>query len=392
MKKLIPILFSAFFITVLGGCYSAQSSYTKGNYDKAIQLAARKLRKKPDDQKMIDILANSWEISNRTDKSTLNNQLSASNPDWEGLYATYKRLDDRQKVVMQLPRLHSTNPQTNVDFQFEDYSTALNNAKDHAIQKLTQQGDELMSRGDRFNARDAYNVYMKAYGYDNSNTNVKAKADQAYLMGITHVLVQITPTANLSLPANFTTQALNKTWNNLESNWLRIHNAPQNGMTYHYYSDVLINSIVVTPEQIAETSYVETQQIQDGWEYVKNGDGSVRTDSAGNKLQQPVYRTVSCTVVKYTLTKQATINGTVMIYGTDSDKKYANDPIYGTFAYNYTYGIVKGDSRALSKTSSTLVNSQPGTFPTNSDMVMGASTNFGNAIYDKVNQYKSVFQ
>jgi tetratricopeptide (TPR) repeat protein len=392
MKKLIPILLGTFFLAFLGGCYSAQKSYERGDYDRAIQLSAKKLRKKPDDQKTIEILVNSWEISNRVDKDDLNAQLSGSNPDWEQVYTLYKKLDDRQRVVKQLPKLKPDNHKTNVDFVFEDYSSALTDAKQHAIQALTVKGDDFLSRGDRFSARTAYDYYNKAYALDNSNGIVKGKADQAYLMSFTHVLVQVAPVQQVSIPDNFTRQALDKKWTNLESGWLKLHNMFQGNFVYHYYTDVLINSVIVSPDRVVETSYVDTKKIEDGWEYVKNGDGSVRTDSAGNKLKQPVYRDITCTIQKYTMTKDATINGLVTIYGIDSDKKYANDAISSNYAFNYTYGTAKGDTRALSKTSQDLINRTATQFPTNVDVVMNASSTFGDAIYAKVSQYKSSFQ
>jgi hypothetical protein len=392
MKKQLPIILSIFLAAMLGSCYSAKKSYERGDYDMAIQLAAKKLRKKPDDQKTIEILVNSWEISNRVDKDDLNSQLSSSSPNWEQVYAIYKRLDDRQRIVKQLPKLKPDNHKLNVNFEFEDYASALNNAKQNAIQDLTNKGDQYLAKGDRFNARTAYEYYNKAYGYDNSNGNLKSKSDQAFALGITHVLIQATPANMVSLPENFVRQALEKRWSNLESNWLRLHNTFQSGTIYHYYTDVLINSIVISPERVAETSYVDTKKIEDGWEYVKNSDGSIKTDSLGNKLKQTVYRDITCTVRKYTMTKEATVNGTVIIYGIDSDHRYANDAIQSVYTYKYEYATVQGDSRALSKTSQDLANKQAGTFPPNNDLIMNSSTNFGSSIYDKVNQYKSSFQ
>ncbi len=392
MKKLYPILLGIFFVAFLGGCYSAKKSYERGDYDMAITLAAKKLRKKPDDQKTIEILVNSWEISNRVDKDELNSQLSGSNPDWERVYALYKRLDDRQRIVMQLPKLKPESRHTNVDFVYEDYGSALNNAKQNAIDDLVKKGDEFLSKGDRFNARTAYDYYNKAYGYDNSNSSIKGKMDQSVAIGTTHMLVQVAAGSQVTLPENFIRDALNRKWTNLENNWLRIHNIFQGNFVYHYFTDVLINSVVVSPERVAETSYVDTKKIEDGWEYVKNGDGSVKTDSLGNKLKQPVYRDITSTVRKYTMTKDVVINGTVVIYGIDSDRKYANDAISGNYAFNYSYGTATGDSRALSTTSQSLINKKPVNFPTNNELIMNANTTFGNAVYDKVSQYKSVFQ
>jgi hypothetical protein len=392
MKKLIHIFTAILFIAFVGSCESAKKAYENGRYDKAIQLAAKKLRKKPDDQKTIEVLVNSWEISNRVDKEDLNRQLTGSNPDWEQVFNLYKKLDARQRIVMQLPKLKPDNHRTNVDFQFEDYTAALDDAKQHAIEKLIKEGDGMMAMGDRFNARKAYDTYNKAFGYDPYNTSIKEKMDQSKLAGLTHILVQIAPAGQVSLPENFIRQALDKKWSALESTWTRIHTNYQANFTYHYYADVLLNQVTVSPEKVAETSFVETQKIEDGWEYARNQDGSYKTDTLGNKIKVTVYKDVSCTVKKITQSKETNMNGTVIIYGIDSDKKYCNDNISGSFTFVNVYATAKGDSRALSKTSQDLIGKKEMAYPTNADMLMNVCPNLGNAIYDKVNQYKSSFQ
>jgi len=391
MKKTLPILI--FILSVfIAGCQSAKKAYETGNYDKAIQLSAKRLRNKPDDQKTIDILVNSWEISNRVDKDELNRELSAGQPDWEKIHLLYKKLDNRQRIVMQLPELHPTNPQTNVEFVFEDYTAALDNSKQQAVNKLTLQGDELMAYGDRFNARKAYDMYNKAFGYDPYNNTVREKMSLAKDAGITYVLVQVAPTNQVNLPANFITQALNKRWSNLESTWIKIHSQFQNGITYHYYTDVLVNQANITPERIVENSYVETKKIEDGWEYARNQDGSYKTDSLGNKIKVPVYKDVTCTVIKKTQSRETNMTANIIIYAADSDTKYCNEYINTNYSFSNVFAVAKGDSRALSKTSQDLIAKKEVPFPTNNDMLMNASTNFGNSVYDKVNQYKSNFK
>lgn len=392
MKKLIPFFASFIILAFISSCQSAKQAYEKGNYDKAIQLSAKKLRKNPSDQKTIDILVNSWEISNRVDKEDLNRQLSSSNPDWEKVYALYKKLDDRQRIVMQLPQLKPSNPQTNVDFVFEDYTAALDNAKQQAVDKLMKQGDDMMGMGDRFNARKAYDSYNKAFGYDPYNTTIKDKMNQAKIAGTTHILVQIAPTNQVNLPESFIRKALDRKWSNLESNWIRIHNLYESGLTYHYYADVLVNQANVSPEKVAETSYVETKKIEDGFDYARNQDGTYKLDSAGNKIKVPVYKDVSCTVKKTTQSKETNMLGTVVIYGIDSDRKYCNDNIASTYTFTNVYASAKGDSRALSKASQELIGKKEVPFPTNMDMILNAAPTLGNAVYDKVNQYKSNFQ
>ncbi len=391
MKKTIPV-FIFILSLFIAGCQSAKKAYENGNYDKAIQLSAKRLRNKPDDQKTIDILVNSWEIANRVDKDDLNRELSAGQPDWEKVYLLYKKLDNRQRIVQQLPELHPTNPQTNVEFVFDDYTAALDNAKQQAVDKLMKQGDELMAFGDRFNARKAYEIYNKAFGYDPYNTVLRDKMATSKDAGMTYVLVQLAPTNQVNLPENFIIQALNRTWTNLESTWIKIHNKYQSGLTYHYYTDVLVNQVNITPERVTETNYVDTKKIEDGWEYARNQDGSYKTDSLGNKIKVPVYKDVTCTIRKVTQSRETNLTANVIIYEYASQKKYCDEYINSNYSFSNVYGAAKGDSRALSKTSQDLIAKKEVPFPTNNDMLMNVCNNFGNSVYDKVNQYKSNFK
>jgi hypothetical protein len=221
---------------------------------------------------------------------------------------------------------------------------------------------------------------------------LKDKMNQAKMAGITHVLVQIAPTNQVNLPENFIKKALDKKWENLQSTWIQIHSQYQSGMVYHYYADVLVNQAIVSPEKVAETSFVETKKIEDGFDYARNQDGSYKLDTLGNKIKVPVYKDVSCTVKKTTQSKETMITGTVVIYGIDSDRKYCNDNITSNYQFSNSYATAKGDSRALSKTSQDLIGKKELAFPSNMDMLMNASPALGNSIYDKVNQYKSNFQ
>jgi hypothetical protein len=55
--------YTLFFITVtalLVSCKTAKKMYEKGNYDEAVELAAKKLQKKPNDAATLDILQNAY--------------------------------------------------------------------------------------------------------------------------------------------------------------------------------------------------------------------------------------------------------------------------------------------------------------------------------------------
>ena len=57
--KLYITILSAFSLFAFS-CKTASKLYEKGNYDEAVELAAKKLQKDPKDPKLLDIINNSY--------------------------------------------------------------------------------------------------------------------------------------------------------------------------------------------------------------------------------------------------------------------------------------------------------------------------------------------
>jgi len=50
MRKIYTLVSLIAFILLVAGCKTASKLYDKGNYDEAVELAVKKLQKKPDDE------------------------------------------------------------------------------------------------------------------------------------------------------------------------------------------------------------------------------------------------------------------------------------------------------------------------------------------------------
>jgi len=50
MRKIYILVSLIAFILLVASCKTASKLYDKGNYDEAVQLAVKKLQKKPDDE------------------------------------------------------------------------------------------------------------------------------------------------------------------------------------------------------------------------------------------------------------------------------------------------------------------------------------------------------
>jgi len=390
MLRRYALFLSVLTVLILGSCASARKQFEKGNYDRALEISAQKLRKNPADQKHIDILVNAYRIANERDEAELN-RLKAENREdnWEQIYNAYRRLDRRQSVVRELPKLRPSNPLTDVEFTYKDYSLEIQKSKTKAVESLYQAGEEHLSKGDRFSARTAYGFYNRAFGYDPNYLDVREKMEMARTSGITRVLFGVNRQTMQPLPAGFEQNLMNVDLSGFNRQWLQIDQVQQMNVSYHYFIEAVITDVAVLPERVRETSYTDTRTIEDGWEYEKNADGSIKRDSLGNGIKRTIYREVTAKVKKTEHEKQCTVNGAVLIYESGSDRRISQDAIYGNANYYYAFGTAKGDSRALSDQSRKLVQNYPQPFPSFSDMVMMASASFNNAVYDKIRQYRS---
>lgn len=392
MKKSLLFFFVIASTLLLESCYSAQGYFNTAQYDNAIIKASKRLRRKPDDQKHIDILVNSWNIANNLDKDEIDQSINLNTAEsWDRVYQAYKRLDARQRVMRQLPRLRPSNPQTDINFVYEDYSGALQNAKQNAINNLVAKGDELMGQNNRLMARTAYEYYLKASSYDPSNTMLAEKVNQALLAGQTNVRLNVTPNTQLNLPESFLNQVYNKNYSTLQNTWLKFYvNNPN--IQYHYIVDAMINNVIISPEKISESTYIDKKTIQDGVEYIRKPDGSFATDSLGNRLTKPKYIDVTCEVKKIIMTKDFSVTGFLTMFDIRTpEARFCNEPINAINNFSYEYGIARGDTRALSNVSSNLIAKQPRNFPTNMELLNGTQTILADAIYNRVLYYKGNF-
>lgn len=382
MKNLIPVCLIAGLMFL--SCTSARSHFEKQHYDRAIDLSARKLRKNPSDPKHIDIIVDAYKIANEQDLYTIA-QLERENNDknWEKIYQLYRRLEQRQQVIKTLPTLRPVNPLTNVEFEFRDYSMEMAHSREKAAQNFYQEGLRYLQQGDRFSARQAYQYFQRAAGYNASIPDLQQNLQLAYDASFTRVLVTVTHQSPRPIPVELEPYLRSINVQQFNNNWIRYTWIDEKNIVYHYFAEIILTDALASPDRTNQTVYTETKTIEDGWEWEKNSDGSIRTDSLGNKIKRIIYRDVTAKITKIEQIKEGTIRGVLMIYPTNGQQTLCNEPIFGSATFRNEYGFATGDNRALSQASLQLLQQKPMPFPAERDMIMMASQSFGNIVIEK---------
>ncbi len=96
--KLYP-LFSLFLLFALS-CKNVEKLYQQGRYDEVVNLAAKKLGKKPGDAATLDMLQNAYRFAVEDHEKKITNYTS-SNSDlrWENIYREYASLQSLYESI-----------------------------------------------------------------------------------------------------------------------------------------------------------------------------------------------------------------------------------------------------------------------------------------------------
>jgi Zn/Cd-binding protein ZinT len=181
MRK-IYTLFALCAVLVVAACKSASKLYDKGNYDEAVQLAVKKLQKKPDDE-MRSLLQSAYHYAVNDHEDRIR-QLSDNSGElkWEWIYNEYSSLQRLYEAIHRSPEaLSIINP--------VDYSAYLNTYADKAANARFDRGMAWMDKGDKLSFRNAYNEFNAALQYRPGDLTITDRRTEAYEMAVINVVV-----------------------------------------------------------------------------------------------------------------------------------------------------------------------------------------------------------
>ena len=104
MKILRSLLFLFTLSTFLGACSSGKKAFEHGDYFDAVLLSVKRLRQKPDHEKSIETLKESYPLAVSYLEGQVNNTLAANAPyKWKSVIQSYKQIDRLYEEIRQCP-------------------------------------------------------------------------------------------------------------------------------------------------------------------------------------------------------------------------------------------------------------------------------------------------
>jgi hypothetical protein len=378
MKKTLTLLFVATLL--MSGCGSSKKQLESGNYDAAIGVAVKELRKNPNSEKDILSLERAMPIVMEQDNERIRFLKMEGKPgSWDEIYLIYKKMNDRQALVRTVTPL--TYKGRTIEYPYVDYMQEMIVAKNKAADYYYAHGQELMKNGTKDSYRLAYAEFARAKDYVGNYEGIDQMMQESRYLGISRVFVDLKNFSATKFPEDFEKELLALDLPRLNSEWVEYYTTVLNDQTqYDYMVNVNLRSVAVSPDKQFQRDSLVKRTIEDGFEYVKDSRGNVAKDSLGNDIKVKKYKEVQCALIQTFQVKECVIQGDVEIISLNPEKMIKKEPIGATSNFEHVSARAIGDVNALSAEQKQMLQSQVVPFPLDIDMVLMCTENLKIAI------------
>lgn len=328
-------------------CKSATKLYEKGRYDEAVELAAKKLQKDPDDQKLLDVLQNAYRFAVDDHESRIRSNSDSKNElKWEWIYNEYADLQRLYQSIYNTPSVFNAVRPT-------DYSSFLVTYREKAGEVRYDRGVSLMSNNDKMSYRNAYREFQAALGFVPGDIDIKQKMNEAYNYAVINVVVL--PVEERSA---YQFSSYNERYRNFDDNVIRYLQNGNGNEFIRYYTAQDAASRNIRPDQFVDVRF---SRMNVGRSY---DDNKVRNVTKDVVIKETVYRPDSI-VKEYakvnaritTTTRTMRSEGFVQVVVRDENNRQVWSNTYsGQHFWTTDFASYTGDARALTEADKQIIN------------------------------------
>ena len=359
MKPKLYLLSFLSAIVLLFSCKNAQKLYNSGNYDEAVQLAAKKLQKKPNDTKMLVVLQDAYRFAVDDHESRIRSYAETNNDlKSEKIYGEYLQLQNLYEIIRRTPAVYDI-------VQPADYSSSVSTYRDEAANNRVERGMDLLDRDDKASSREAYYEFQKALALKPGDLSIKEKLNDAYANAVTNVMVLPLTKVGLQFGSydfdyrNFNYNVTRYLQNNNSSQFVRYiaeTDAGYRDVRADNFLDMRFSDVNIGRYRDQRDTREVSRQVV-GKEIVVSKD-SVRKEYITVKAKI----TVTTRVIHANAMLQAMLRD-------DSNRRLWSDTYRGDYDWTYSFATYTGDERALSDEDKMLINQREEWPPSNDEII-----------------------
>lgn len=379
---------------MLSACVSPQQMIEAGDYDLSIYRSLKKMKgKKKKKPKFVAAVEEAFAKVTERDMRALRNLEAENRPEnWVKINAIHRTIRKRQDMIEPyLPLIDKKGRQA--EFRFVKIDGLERESRERAAAFFYNDAKALLveaERGDRRAARQAFNQLQNINTYYDNYRDKEALLDKARELGVSHIAFEVINDANVILPADFERELLSFGTGEMNTRWKVFHLNPKSGVDYDYQINVRLTNIEVSPEFVKEREYVDAREIEDGFEYVLDGNGNVLKDSLGNDITVPRKRFIQARIFETLQNKFARMSGQIEYIDKQSNNLVHSEPMNVEAIFENYASTFRGDRRALTENSRLRIGNRPQPFPTDADLLLNAAYELKPVIIDQIRYYRTI--
>ncbi len=392
MKTIISFSLMLLFllITSCGNVKQIQQAIYSGQYDRAIDMAVEKIKKKKGKKSAdpyVALLKEAYDKAVDRDINLINKLVKDPNPEkWRQIYDTYLLLDTRQDKIKPLLPLYLVKENKEVHFSFQDYTNRILDAKSHLVEHLYKKAKILLNSHNKSDIRQAYDLLDEIDRIDPGYKDVSRLMQQAHARGTTYAFVKISNETDKIIPKKLQDELLDFSSYGANNFWVEYHNKKQPGRHYDYTINLKFKQINISPDKEREKEVIEEKEIQDGYTYQRDANGNIVKDSLGNPIKIPRMIKVRSKVHLYQQFKEAQVVADVEITDNNTGQLVDKFPLQSTYAFEHNYATYTGDKRAIRQEYLNFLKERRIPFPSNEQMIYDAAQDIKMQFKDILNK------
>lgn len=346
---------------IIFSCKTATKAYDKGNYQEAIELAARKLQKEPFDGETKALAQNSYRQAVKMHEDKVR-QLSSSSTEkkFEQIYNEYRQLQNLYDLVQRYPSLQNV-------IKANDYTDYLVTYRDRAADYYYQRGISKMNENTKMAYREAYQHFRNASKYRDDSV-LRNKLEESYKLAVVKVVVL--PMNEFMYGGGYQTNN-SYLFRNFETDLLRTLRYNTNNQFVEFYSEWDARGRNVDPDEVLD---LRLGRMDIGRPYDRQ---NTRTVSKEVVVKETVYKPDSVVKQYSKVTAQVTTTQRIMVsegelFVTSRDGRGRilwNETFRGQHRWQVEFTTYTGDERALSDRDKSLLNQRDFNVPREEEVI-----------------------
>ncbi|WP_298897104.1 hypothetical protein [uncultured Psychroserpens sp.] len=390
MKQLLLTTVLLLVLTSCSGRKQIEQAISHGNYDQAINDALRKLENNKDKKRKQDyivMLEDAYYKVLEEDLQDIQHLKKDGNPEqYRTIYEIYLDLEARQDAIKRVLPLQING--RNLNLKFNDYTSEIVDYRYKTSEYLIDEGITLLDSEDKYNAREAYNIFKYIENINPNFEETRSLMTEAHQKGTDYVIVSIENQTRQIIPQQLEADLLNFDTYGLNQFWTVYHANQVSDLNYDFAMQLQLKRINISPEQVNTVQKLRQKNIVDGWEYQTDSNGNVMVDSLGNKIKVDKIVNVRARYFEVNQFKSTQVIADVVYTNLKTSQTLDAFPIDSEFVFEHFYATVRGDKRALNRREYDLTRNRRVHFPSDAQMVYDTGEDLKLKLKNIINSYR----